>query len=72
MGEKGRGRGAFESAGMVSEQLNFREEDEAATMAEIDDVKVFLLGGSVFLGRMNLTYLNCGRKKGRDDGKRSE
>ncbi|EEG94362.1 hypothetical protein ROSEINA2194_01818 [Roseburia inulinivorans DSM 16841] len=25
---------------------------------------MFLLGGSVFIGRMNLTYLNCGRKRG--------
>lgn len=34
--------------------------------------KVFLLGKSVWLGRMNLTFLNCGRKKGKDDGRRSE
>lgn len=25
---------------------------------------MFLLGKSVWLGRMNLTYLNCGRKRG--------
>ena len=28
---------------------------------------MFLLGKSVWLGRMNLTFLNCGRKKGNDD-----
>ena len=41
-------------------------------LREMPGKKVFLLGKSVWLGRMNLTFLNCGRKKGNDDGRWSE
>ncbi|MFR8846346.1 MAG: hypothetical protein ACLVGL_15750, partial [Waltera sp.] len=63
MGEKDAGE-VLSVSRDVSEQY-FREEDEAATMAEIwDDVKVFLLGKSVWLRENEFNVLKLREEKG--------